>query len=81
MPKVTAINTETGETQTFKLGYGGNLRQAAIYHGVEVYKGINKYLNCRGMGMCGKCLVEIEPMENVDPQSLIEKLHQVQSNQ
>ncbi len=81
MPKVKFENTETGETETIKIGYGANLRQAAQYRDVEVYKGINRYLNCRGMGVCGTCLVEIEPMENVDPHTFIEKLHKVEANQ
>ena len=81
MPKVKIENTETGETETIKVGYGANLRQAAHYRDVEVYKGINRYLNCRGMGACGKCLVEIDNMENVDPHTFIEKLHKVEANQ
>ena len=31
MPKIIVHNTETGETQEFKAGYGANLRQAANY--------------------------------------------------
>jgi ferredoxin len=81
MPKVKFENTETGEIETIKIGYGANLRQAAQYRDVEVYKGMNRYLNCRGMGACGKCLVEIEPMENVDPHTFIEKLHKIKANQ
>ena len=81
MPKVKIENVETGEITTIKVGLGANLRQAAHYRGVEVYKGMNRYLNCRGMGVCGTCVVEIEPMENVDPHTFIEKLHKVEANQ
>lgn len=81
MPKVTVQNAETGETQVFKVGFGANLRQAAQYKDVELYKGMHKFLNCRGMGLCGTCLVEVEPIENVDPRTLFEKLHKVDSNQ
>ena len=42
---------------------------------------MNKYLNCRGLGACAKCLVEIEPMENVDPHTFVEKIHKVQDSQ
>ncbi|MFQ5449680.1 MAG: 2Fe-2S iron-sulfur cluster-binding protein [Nitrospinaceae bacterium] len=81
MPKITVHNTETNETTTFKAGYGANLRQAAAYKDIEIYRGMNKYLNCRGMGVCGTCLIEVEPMENVDPQTFIEKLHKLGPNQ
>ncbi len=53
MPKITVINTETNETKTFKAGFGANLRKAANYKDVEIYKGMAKMLNCRGMGICG----------------------------
>jgi len=81
MPKISVTNSETGETSVFKVGYGANLRQAAQYNEVELYKGMHKHLNCRGMGLCGTCMVEVEPMENVDPQTLFEKLHKVGPNQ
>ncbi|MDA0692136.1 MAG: 2Fe-2S iron-sulfur cluster-binding protein [Nitrospinae bacterium] len=81
MPKITVINTETDETKTFKAGYGANLRKAAAYKDVEIYKGMAKMLNCRGMGVCGTCLIEVEPMENVDPQTFMERLHKVGPNQ
>lgn len=81
MPKIKVVNDETGETREFKAGYGANLRQAAAYKDVEIYKGMNKFINCRGLGACGKCLVEIEPMENVDPHTLVERLHKIGGNQ
>ncbi len=81
MPKITVINADTGETNTFKAGYGANLRQAAAYKDIEIYKGMHKYLNCRGMGACGTCLIEVEPFENVDPHTFIERLHKVGPNQ
>ncbi|UCD10449.1 MAG: (2Fe-2S)-binding protein [Nitrospinaceae bacterium] len=81
MPKITINNTDTGETTVFKAGYGANLRQAAVFNDVELYKGMHKYLNCRGMGACGSCLIEVEPMENVDPQTFIERLHKLAPNQ
>ncbi len=81
MPKITVTNAETGETQTFKVGYGANLRQAAFYAGVEMYKGMNKLINCRGLGVCGTCLIEVEPAENAGDQTFIEKLHKLEPNQ
>ncbi len=80
MPKVTVEDSESGETRTFRIGYGGNLRQAALHHGVNLYKGMNEHLNCHGMGSCGTCLIEVEPLENVDGHSIIEKLHKISGN-
>ena len=81
MPKITVVNVETGEEKSFRAGFGANLRQAAIFQDVEIYKGMNRFLNCHGLGACGKCLVEIEPMLNVDSHTLVEKIHKVESNQ
>lgn len=81
MPKITVHNEETGETEVFKAGYGANLRKAALYNDVPVYKGLNNYLNCRGMTMCGKCVIEVDPPESVSPQTLFEKIHKVPPNQ
>jgi ferredoxin len=58
-----------------------NLRKAALYNDAEVYKGFNKFLNCRGHGLCGKCVVEIEPMENVNPRTFFENLHKLEDHQ
>ena len=81
MPKIKVINTETDETIDLKAGYGANLRKAALYNDAEVYKGLNKFLNCRGNGLCGKCVVEIEPMENVNPRTFFENVHKLEDNQ
>ena len=81
MPKIIVLNNETGEEKAFKAGLGANLRQAAVFKDVEIYKGMNKYLNCHGLGACGKCLVEIEPISNVDKHTFIEKIHKIKPNQ
>jgi ferredoxin len=38
---------------------GANLRQVLLEHGIELYNGNSKYINCRGIGSCGTCAVEI----------------------
>ena len=81
MPKVIVTNAETGETKTFKAGYGANLRQAARYAGVELYKGMSKITNCRGLGVCGTCLIDVEPAKNAGEPTFIEKLHRLKPNQ
>jgi len=81
MPKITVHNSDTGEVKEFKVGYGANLRKGAQFNDVVLYKGMAAQLNCRGMGMCGTCLIEVEPLENVNGHSLIEKLHRLGPNQ
>src|SRR5205823_13857527 len=45
---------------------GTNLRQAATEAGISVYKGIDRYLNCWGFGLCGTCRVLVKKgMENL----------------
>lgn len=38
-----------------------NLRQALLSHNLNPYNGNAKYINCRGLGTCGTCAVEIHP--------------------
>ena len=81
MPKVTITNEETGVSKEYKLGYGANLRKSALFQDVDLYKGLNTQLNCRGMGLCGKCVIEPTPLENVSEQTLFEKIHRLESHQ
>lgn len=39
---------------------GANLRRVLLEHGVQLYNGQAKYINCRGIGTCGTCAVEID---------------------
>lgn len=72
MPKVTIVN----EKKEIEVPAGGNLRQEARKAGVEIYNGIEKYLNCRGLGVCGTCKVIVKSgMENLSPKGIIEKLN------
>ena len=81
MPKITVHNSETGEVKTFNAGYGANLRKAALFQDVDLYKGFWTQLNCHGMGACGTCLIEVDHMDNVSGHSLMEKIHKVGENQ
>ncbi|MGB3655969.1 MAG: 2Fe-2S iron-sulfur cluster binding domain-containing protein, partial [Rivularia sp. (in: cyanobacteria)] len=53
MPKVTA------QGKTFECESGSNLRQVLLEHGVDVYNGNSKTINCRGLGTCGTCAVAV----------------------
>lgn len=39
---------------------GANLRQMLLKHGIDLYNGNSKLINCLGFGSCGTCAVEIE---------------------
>ena len=54
MPTVTA----QGKTMPCKAG--ANLRQVLLAHGVDLYNGQAKVINCRSLGTCGTCAVAIE---------------------
>ena len=63
MPKIIVLNEQKKEIE---IPAGTNLRQALRDSDVQVYKGIFKYLNCRGLGLCGTCSVLVKKgMENL----------------
>ena len=48
MPKITFVN----EKKEIEVPAGANLREEAKKAGIQVYKGVHKYLNCFGFGLC-----------------------------
>lgn len=72
MPKVVIVN----EKKEIEVPAGANLRVEARKAGVEIYPGMAKYLNCRGLGACGTCKVYVKAgAENLNPKTVIEKLN------
>jgi ferredoxin len=72
MPKVTFVN----EKMEIEVPQGANLRKEARKAGVEVHKGLERYLNCRGNGLCGTCRVLVKKgMENLSPRTFMERLN------
>ena len=70
MPKVVFVN----EKKEIEVPAGANLRQEAIKAGVPVYRGMHKYLNCMGLGLCGTCKVLVKKgMENLSPKGRLER--------
>lgn len=45
--------------KTVECDRGANLRQVLLKNGIDVYNGGAKVINCRGIGTCGTCAVEI----------------------
>ena len=61
------------EKKKVDVGQNANLRGVALAHDIEIYEGPFKINNCRGLGLCGTCVVEIlEGMENLSPRTKAE---------
>jgi ferredoxin len=71
MPKVTFVK----EKKDIEVPPGSNLRAEAMKAGIQLYPGVAKYLNCRGLATCGTCKVIVtKGMENLSPKGFREKL-------
>lgn len=72
MPKIKFIR----EQKEIEVPAGANLREESLKAGVAVYSGVNKYLNCYGLGSCGTCrvLIKNDTMKNASPKRWKEKL-------
>ena len=72
MPSIKFLN----EKKSIDVPEGANLRQEARKAGIEVYPGLHKMFNCRGMGMCCSCRVYVKKgSENISKQGFWEKLN------
>lgn len=72
MPKVTFVHGK--EKQELEVPVGANLRQEALKQNVSLYRGLEKFANCRGLGVCGTCKVLVKAgAENLSKPSLFEK--------
>jgi ferredoxin len=70
MPKVVF----TKEKKEIEVPQGANLRKEALKQGIDVYRGLAKYLNCRGHATCGTCRVLVKKgMENLSPKTRMER--------
>lgn len=52
--------TINAQGKTFECEVGANLRQVLLDHGIPLYNGNARLINCRGIGSCGTCAVHIE---------------------
>lgn len=50
----------TYQGKSWRCSDGANLRREIIDQGLSPYNGKARYVNCRGLGTCGTCAVEIE---------------------
>ena len=75
MPKVTIVNAKNEKVE-IEVPQGSNLRKEARKAGVQLYKGIDRYINCRGLGLCGTCKVLVKKgMENLNGKTMMEKVN------
>lgn len=54
MPKVYAHG------KIIECDRGANLRQVLLKNNIDLYNGGSKVINCRGLGTCGTCAVQVE---------------------
>jgi ferredoxin len=70
MPKVVFVN----EKKEIEVPAGANLREEARKAGIQVYKGLARYLNCLGHGTCGTCRVLVKKGgDNLSPKGRLER--------
>ena len=51
--------TVTVQGKTFTCEPEANLRKVLLKHDINLHNGRSKIINCRGIGSCGTCAVEI----------------------
>jgi len=62
MPTIKFVN----EKKEIQVPVGANLRREAINAGVGVYRGIDQFVHCPGLGLCGTCrVIVVKGMENL----------------
>lgn len=52
--------TVIAQGKTIQCETGTNLRQVLLANGVDLYNGQAQVINCRSLGTCGTCAVEIQ---------------------
>ena len=52
--------TVSAQGKSFDCESGANLRKVLLANGVDLYNGQSTVINCRGLGSCGTCVVQLE---------------------
>lgn len=64
-----------GTDKRIEVGKGANLRRSLLYYGLTPYSGLERALNCHGLGLCKTCWIEvIEGAENLSAVSKMERV-------
>ena len=53
------------EDVTIDVPEGTNLRQACLDAGIDPYPALGGLLSCRGKGICGTCVVQVDPASSL----------------
>lgn len=59
---------------------GKNLRKLCLENNIPLYSDIAKLLNCRGLGLCTTCRVQVDPADGVSEPTNMEKIHLIRDN-
>lgn len=59
VPEKSAVSQITYQGKSWRCSDGANLRREILDRGLSPYNGKAHYVNCRGLGTCGTCAVEI----------------------
>lgn len=51
--------TVSAQGKTFVCDPGANLRKVLLANGIDLYNGRSSMINCRGLGSCGTCAVQV----------------------
>ncbi len=57
--EVTVRVHASGKVTVLNAAYGAILRQVLLENELSPYQETNRWLNCRGMGICGTCQVVV----------------------
>jgi ferredoxin len=52
---------------------GDSVRYPALEKDIPVYRGIDKFINCHGNGLCGTDRIIVSPSSNTSPLTFMEK--------
>lgn len=52
--------TVSAQGKTFTCDTGANLRKVLQANGIDLYNSQSALINCRGIGSCGTCAVQVE---------------------
>jgi len=55
------------ENISISVNSGTNIRKIAKKNNVSIYRGLSKYFNCHGMGLCGTCVIHVPEGSDVSP--------------
>jgi len=62
LPKIKVTVLTKGTRRILAVNHGDNLRKSLLAAGLTPHRGVNEWVNCGGMSVCGSC--EVQVLEN-----------------